>query len=130
MDYAFIDQVDLTNISGIESFKGKDMSLALIAKNIDVTDLKDFLPALDFLDKTVFLDLKAKGKFDDFQIEKLVLKTANSDFTFNGKMTNLTDPAHLRMDVTANNVMIDPNDTKIYIPGLPVPDYSHLGKVY
>src|SRR5205085_9406 len=49
---------------------------------------------------------------------------------FNGKMMNLTDPAHLRMDVTANNITIDPNDTKIYIPGLPVPDYSHLGKVY
>ena len=130
MDYALVDQVDLTNITDLEIFKGKDVRLSLVAKNIDINDLKDFLPALNFLDKDVYLNVKAKGKFDDLHIDKLVLRTANSDMNFKGKMANLTNPGHLQFDIIADNLTLDGVDTKIYTPGLPIPDYSYLGKVY
>ena len=129
MDYVFIDKINLMKVEGLPSFKGKDLRLSMTAKNFDFDDLKSFLPAVDFLDRDVFLELKCKGKFDDMFIEKCAFKTTNSNLNFTGRMINLNDPEQLWFDVAANDIKLDPEDTKIYTPGLPVPDYSHVGVV-
>ncbi|MCC6866597.1 MAG: translocation/assembly module TamB domain-containing protein [Ignavibacteria bacterium] len=133
-EYIFIDKINLVDfgeIKGLETFKGKDkqLRLDLHAKNINFDDLKAFLPAVDFLDNEVAFDMKCKGTFDDINVESLKLRTANSNFEFAGRMKNLTEPDKLWFDVVARNLKIDPRDTKIYTPGLPIPDYSHVGIV-
>ncbi len=130
MDYAFIDNIDLLSIKDLSSFKDKDIKLSMVTKNFDFADLKSFLPAVNFLDKDVYCSINARGKFDNIQIDKLVLKTVNSNFNFTGTMANLTNPGHLQFDIDADNIIIDPIDTRIYTPGLPIPDYSYLGKVF
>jgi hypothetical protein len=130
MEYVFIDKLDLMNVEGLESFKGKDLRLNLIAKNFNFDDLKAFLPAVEFLDNDVYFQLTAKGKFDDILVEKCFLKTKNSNIGFNGRLVNLIAPEKLWLDVKSTEFTIDPNDTKIYTPGLPIPDYSHVGTVY
>ena len=35
MEYVFIDKLDLMNIQGLPSFKGKDLRLVLVGKNFD-----------------------------------------------------------------------------------------------
>jgi len=129
MEYVFLDKLNLMKVEGLPSFKDKDLRLSMVAKNFDFDDLKAFLPAVDFLDKDVYLELKCKGKFDDILIEKCALKTVNSNLNFSGRMVNLVEPEHLWFDVTANDITLDPEDTKIYIPGLPVQDYSHVGSL-
>ena len=129
MDYVFIDKLDLMNVEGLPSFKGKDLRLSLIGKNFDFDDLKSFLPAVAFLDGDLFFELKAKGKFDDIVVEKCRLKTPNTDMGFSGRMVNLVDPEKLWFDVKSNEFRIDPEDTKRYTPGLPIPDYTHVGVV-
>ncbi len=133
-EYIFVDKINLVKtdeLKGLESFKGKEKQLRLDmhAKNINFDDLKAFLPAVEFLDNEVAFDLKCKGAFDDILVESLKLRTANSNFEFNGRMVNLTEPDKLWFDMKGNNLRIDPRDTKIYTPGLPVPDYTHLGVV-
>jgi hypothetical protein len=129
MEYVFIDKLDLMNVQGLPSFKGKDLRLNLIAKYFNFDDLKAFLPALSFLDGELFFELKCKGKFDDIDVDICRLKTPNTDMGFSGKLVNLIDPEHLWLDVKTTQFKIDPNDTKRYTPGLPIPDYSHLGAV-
>lgn len=129
MDYVFIDKLDLMNVDGLPSFKGKDMRLSLVGKNFDFDDLKAFLPAVDFLNGNLFFELKAKGKFDDIIIEKCRIETPNTNMGFSGRMLNLIDPEKLWFDMKGENLRIDPKDTKIYTPGLPIPDYTHVGVV-
>ncbi len=100
-----------------------------LAHNLDFDDLKFFLPDLDFLDGRVYLNFKAKGKYNNFALDKLLLKTDNSVYDFAGTIKNLDEPSKLYLDITSNKSEIDPIDTKLIIPGLPVPDYSHLGKI-
>ncbi|MGH2574874.1 MAG: hypothetical protein ACRDFC_04135, partial [Ignavibacteria bacterium] len=64
------------------------------------------------------------------RIDKLELKTDNSQYNFSGRVKNLHEPSKLYLDITANDLVIDPSDTKVILPGLPIPDYSHVGKVY
>ncbi|MCX7877594.1 MAG: hypothetical protein N2510_03015 [Ignavibacteria bacterium] len=130
-EYVFVDKLNVMNITGLETFKGGDklLRLSLTAKNFDFDDLKAFLPQVDFLDKDVFLFLKAGGIFDDINIEKLELKTNGSNLNFSGRMKNLTQPDELWFDVKGTDLSIDPRDTEIHMPGLFITDYSHLGIV-
>ncbi len=129
LDYAFIDKMDIMNIAGLPSFKGKDMKMHMIAKSFDFDDLKSFLEPLSFLNGKVFCDIQCDGKFDDFKVEKCALKTQNSDMNFHGRMVNLVAPDHLYFDMAGDNLVMDPADTKVHLPGLQIPDYSYLGKV-
>lgn len=129
MQYVFVDKLDLMNVEGLPSFKGKDLRLSLVGKNFDFDDLKAFLPAVDFLNGNLFFELKAKGKFDDIIVETCRIETPNTNMGFSGKMVNLIDPENLWFDVKSNEFRIDPVDTKRYTPGLPIPDYTHLGVV-
>ncbi len=133
-EYIFVDKVNLVNfedLQGLEMFKGKNKQLRMsfTAKNFDFDDMKAFLPQLDFLDNELSFDLKCKGIFDDIQVETLKLRMQNSNFDFSGRMVNLTQPDKLWFDMRGNNLRIDPRDTKIYLPGLPIPDYTHVGAV-
>lgn len=112
-----------------EDFDSRIMTIDLLTDKFDFDDLKFFLPDLDFLDGRVYLNFKAKGKYNNFALDKLYLKTDNSVYDFAGTIKNLDEPSKLYLDITSNQSEIDPIDTKLIIPGLDVPDYSHLGKV-
>jgi hypothetical protein len=112
-----------------EKFDDRIMTIDLLTDKFDFDDLKFFLPDLDFLDGRVYLNFKAKGKYNNFALDKLLLKTDNSVYDFAGTIKNLDEPSKLYLDITSNQSEIDPIDTKLVIPGLPVPDYSHLGKI-
>ncbi len=129
MDYVFIDKLDLMKVEGLPSFKGKDMRLSIIGRKFDFDDLKAFLPQLDFLDGNLVFEMKAKGKFDDIIIEKCRIETPNTSMGFSGRMVNLIEPENLWFDIKSSEFRIDPEDTKRYVPGLPIPDYTHLGVV-
>jgi hypothetical protein len=129
LDYAFIDKMDILSFEGLPSFKDKDMKLHMVAKKFDFDDLKSFLEPLSFLDGKVYCEIMCDGKFNDFKIDKCILKTEGSDMNFHGRMLNLIDPEHLYIDVAGENFILDPADTKIHLPGLTIPDYSYLGKV-
>ena len=44
-------------------------------------------------------------------------------------MVNLIEPENLWFDIKSSEFRIDPEDTKRYVPGLPIPDYTHIGVV-
>lgn len=112
-----------------DEFDQRMMTLDITTDKFDFDDLKFFLPDLNFLDGRVFLNFKVKGKYNNFTFDHLVLKTDNSVYNLAGTVKNLDEPKKLYLDVTSNQSEIDPTDTKTIIPGLPVPDYSHIGKM-
>lgn len=112
-----------------ENFKDKNAFIDLLADKFDSDDLVFFLPSIEFLDGKVYCQLKADGKYNDINIRNLVLKTGNSNLSVSGKVENLHDPKKLYFDVNVKKAELDPVDTKNHLPGLPIPDYSHIGKV-
>ncbi|MDZ4713247.1 MAG: hypothetical protein SGI89_13110 [bacterium] len=123
---------DLNPLGGIdyEHFENKHTKLDLDAGLFDFKDLTFFLPALNFMDSTVSLRLAVEGNYGNLNISGLDLILPNSKFSFTGNVKNLDEPVKLYFDVTGKNFEIDPRDTRINLPGLSIPDYSYLGKVY
>ncbi len=125
----FMTQLDPIAGLDYENFDGNETRIDFSTKNFNFDDLKFFLPDLDFLDSSVSLDLIADGKYEDLMIRKLDLKTPNSFYSFSGKVKNLDEPEKLYFDVTGKDIVIDPYDIKTVLPGLDIPDYTHLGTV-
>ena len=113
-----------------EEFGNKKANLDLVLDRFNTDDLSFFLPVLNFMKGNIYLDIKAKGKYESLPIEKLVLKTNNSTINISGKIFNLHNPPELSMDVALSNSIFDPNDTKANLPGIPIPDFSQVGIVY
>ncbi len=112
-----------------EKFGGNDVKVDLTAEKFNFKDLEFFLPDLNFMNGTVSLDLKTDGKYGRMNVNRMVLKTPNSYYSFTGRLDNLHDPAKLYFDITGEDLVMDPADTRDILPGLQIPDYSHIGKV-
>lgn len=113
-----------------EEFGRNETSLELEAKHFNFDDLTFFFPNINFLDSAVGLYLAADGNFGNLQISRLDLKTPNSMYNFAGSVMHLNEPSKLYFDINGKDIVADPSDTRILLPGLNIPDYSYLGKVY
>ena len=112
-----------------ENFDNNTVKLDLESQRFNFKDLTFFLPEINFLDSTIALRLIAEGNYGDLQIDSLNLKMPNSYFEFTGNVKNLNNPSEIYFDITGNNIVISPHDTRLNLPGLPIPDYSYLGEV-
>jgi len=110
-------------------FGRNDIKVELITEKFNFKDLEYFIPKLNFMNGTVSLNLKANGKYGKMNIEDMVLKTPQSVYNFTGRIDNLQNPEKLYFNIAGDNLIIDPSDTKNILPGLQIPDYSHVGKV-
>lgn len=131
MKINFIRMTEFSLKKGInyEEFDRNMTQVDLEARLFNFDDLTFFLPGLNFLDSTVSLNLFAEGDYADLNINRLNARLPNSELSFSGKVKNLDEPSKLYFDVTGKDLSIDPADTRRVIPGLPVPDYSHVGRV-
>ncbi|MBV6479493.1 MAG: hypothetical protein HGGPFJEG_02267 [Ignavibacteria bacterium] len=112
-----------------EEFEKNYTEIELETERFNFDDLSYFLPQLNFLDSTVALKLKANGEYSNLNITDLTLNTPNSKYNFAGNVKNLEKPEKLFLDVTGTDLKIDPADAKLILPGLSIPDYSHVGVV-
>ena len=119
-------------IKGINLFKGirlEDMehdstNVRLKAKNLDLKELRSFLPQVNFLDGSVFATLTASGEFGNLQINQLNLEALGSKIIMTGNIRNLHQPEQLFLDVSTNNSKIVPSDVPRLLPGLPIPKFK------
>ncbi|MCX6156865.1 MAG: translocation/assembly module TamB domain-containing protein [Ignavibacteriae bacterium] len=112
------------------SFEKNNFVVDLLVDKFDADDLTFFLPSINFLDGKVYLNLKAKGNYADFNVGELQVSLPNgSALDIKGRVKNLHDPSKLYFDVECKNAVINPKDEKENIPGLKIPDYGHLGVV-
>lgn len=128
----FIRMTDFSLKKGVsyEEFDKNMTQIDLDAKLINFDDLTFFLPEINFLDSTASLKLFAEGDYADLNIISLDAALPNSKLNFSGRVKNLDEPSKLYFDVRGKDLELDPYDTRRVIPGLPVPDYGYVGKVF
>ena len=111
-------------------FQKKNFVIDIITNKFDFDDLTYFLPDINFMNGTVYLNLRAEGNYADFKVDELLVSLPyGTSLDIDGRVKNLHEPSRLYFDVNCKNAILNPKDEEETIPGLPIPDYSHLGIV-
>ncbi|MCE1164454.1 MAG: translocation/assembly module TamB [Bacteroidetes bacterium] len=132
----FIREASLEHLNPLKEkidyndFKKKNFVIDIVTNKFNFDDLTFFLPDIKFMDGLVYLKLSAKGNYSDFRMDELKVNLPyGTSLDINGSVKNLHDPSKLYFDVDCKNAVLNPNDEREIIPGLPIPDYSHLGVI-
>ncbi len=131
-----IKVASLENLNPLKSavdyfdFRKKNFVVDILTDKFDFDDLTYFLPDINFLNGDVYLNLRANGNYADFTMDELyVTLPYGTTLDINGRVKNLHEPSKLYFDVNCRNAVLNPKDEEEITPGLPIPDYSHLGVV-
>jgi hypothetical protein len=124
---AAVDSVNILDGIDEQGLPDYPMALSLRAPVFDIRDLLYFLPALDFLDGSVALDLRAKGSLRDLNVEKLLLEAYDTRLHFSGTLRDILEGTGMRMDIQGTDVRIAGADVPVLLPGIPIMDLTDIG---
>ena len=124
-----IANVNVMNDFSLARLRQDSVHLQVRAKNLDVGELKSFLPQVDFLNGSVFLDLDVGGEFGNIFIRHLHLNTFRSTVNLSGSVRNLHQPKNLSLGIIVGDTKIDPTDISRILPSLQVPTFDSVGFV-
>ncbi|MEW6506601.1 MAG: hypothetical protein AB1432_02520 [Bacteroidota bacterium] len=123
---ARIDSLNLFGGVQLEDFKNYPVSIHLDANSFNFDDLSSFIDATEILKGNPSLELKAKGKFGGFNIEKLVLDYRTTHFEISGQLLNLNRPDDLFIKAKITDTDINYRDVNALLPSLELPEFAKL----
>ncbi|MEW6511348.1 MAG: hypothetical protein AB1428_10345 [Bacteroidota bacterium] len=124
---ASMRDVDLAAGVDLPDLRFAPVDLTLRTHPIDLDELSELLPAVDFLTGPVALDLRATGQFGDLTVRQLDLRTGLSTLYMRGGVANLHDPERLLLDVKVSESTIVPADIPALMPRFGIPDMTPIG---
>ncbi|MDI6765872.1 MAG: hypothetical protein QME52_03515 [Bacteroidota bacterium] len=119
-------RINIFNDIRLEDMKHDSTSLKLRALNIDLSELKSFLPQVAFLDGSASIDLTTVGEFGNLRINNLNVKTLESTLNISGYIKNLHDPQKLYLDIVIGNSKITPTNISQVLPLFSIPKFSEV----
>ncbi len=123
---ARLDSLNLFGGVSLKDFEKYPMSIDLKATPFNFNDLSSFIESTELLKGTPNVQLKAKGKFGDFSIEKLKLDYYDTHLQVVGRLQNLNEPSKLFITATIQNSDINYKDVNILLPTLKLPKFAKL----
>jgi hypothetical protein len=120
-DFDLFGGIDLKNL------RQNQIEVSLDAHNIDLNELKSFIPALDFLHGAPSVVLEATGEFGNLYVKKLEVKTGQTELYFAGSVLNLHTPERLFLAIKCTQSRVYEPDALALMPTFHLPDFASLG---
>ncbi len=122
-------------VNAVDVFKIKDLSLlqfvplqcSLISSTVDAKDVQRFLPSLDFLRGSVYVDCGLEGEFGNIKVKRLETRFNHSKIELKGSVINLHRPKDLTLNVESKGTVIQPSDVPALLPFFHIPDFGAAG---
>ncbi|MBI1802980.1 MAG: translocation/assembly module TamB domain-containing protein [Ignavibacteriae bacterium] len=112
----------------LASLREDSLQLQLKASSLDFGELKIFIPQVDFLEGSAFVDLHAAGVFGDVDIQSFHLKTYQSTLNLSGTVRNLHRPEHLFLNIFVGESQIHPGNLARLLPPFDIPTFDSAGQ--
>ncbi len=110
----------------LQKFNSYPLDISLKAKRFYFDDLSTFIDATKILKGTIAVDLRAKGKFGNFDVKKLTVDYLNTHLNLSGNVKNLHKPEKLFFDVKIQNSEILQDDVIKLLPEFSIPHFYGL----
>jgi hypothetical protein len=124
---AEMQEFDLLGGIELSALQNSPVQLSLHAHDIDLDELKQFIPQIDFLNGALSTDLEAGGEFGELNLKRLDLMTGQTSFHFSGAVFNLHHPRNLMLNVKCTESKLYSPDALALLPTFNLPDYQQLG---
>jgi len=123
---ARIDSLNLFGKVQLEDFKNYPVTINANAKSFNFDDLSSFIGSTEILKGNPSMELKARGKFGNFKIEKLAVDYRNTHFRIEGKVLHLNSPRDLFIQAKVYETDFSYEDVNALLPTLKLPEYALL----
>jgi len=124
---ASMKEINLLGGIDLAELRHKPVALSLKAHDLDLDELKQFIPQIRFLHEPVSMTFDASGEFGDVNVQKLELQMRHTRLNLKGTVANLHDPGNLRLNVKLADSKIVPADPLALMPDFNLPDLSSIG---
>ncbi len=126
---AFLGGRNILRGLSLDKLAHDSTQVQLRAKNLDLGELRSFIPQVGFLDGSVYLELDAGGEFGNLLVKHLHLGTLGSAINLSGSVRHLNDPRDLSLNMLVGDTKIDPADISKLLRGLELPTFDSVGKI-
>ncbi|MGB9774179.1 MAG: translocation/assembly module TamB domain-containing protein [Bacteroidota bacterium] len=113
----------------LASLRTKSATFNIEAAPLDSRELRKFIAPLWFMDQQVYLHAQATGTFGSMVVHDLTLRADSTEIALRGSVDHLDEPANLFLTVESTRALITYGDVMELLPGLKLPDFSHLGQI-
>jgi hypothetical protein len=124
---ASLGEVDLLGGLRLEKLKHSPLQLSLTSNQMDLNELKRFIPDIGFLNGTATLSLDVDGRFGEMNINRLNVRTGATSLFLAGALYNLDEPERLGLLVKCTESVVSTDDARALMPAMGIPDYRQLG---
>ena len=123
---ARIDSLNLFGNVHLDDFKNYPVTINVETKSFNFDDLSSFIGGTEILKGNPSMELKARGKFGNFKIEKLAVDYRKTHFRIDGKVLNLNTPSKLFLQAKIYDTDLNYEDVNALLPTLKLPEYALL----
>lgn len=123
---ARIDSINLLGKIGLNDFKNCPVTVDAKASPFNFDDLSSFINATEILKGNPSFELRARGKFGAFKIDKAKLDFRDTHFDFSGQVLNLNNPSKLYLQAKVTDTDFDYKDVNALLPWLKLPSYAKM----
>ena len=113
----------------LASLRTKSATFNIEAAPLDSRELRKFITPLWFIDQQVYLHAQATGTFGSMVVRDLTLRADSTEVALRGSVDHLDEPGNLFLAVESTRALITYGDVMELLPGLKLPDFSHLGQI-
>lgn len=123
---ARIDSLNLFGNTDLRDFRDYPVTIDAKASPFNFDDLSSFIDATEILKGSPAFELRARGKFGAFKIDRAKLDYRDTHFDFSGQVLNLNVPSKLYIKASVVNTDINYKDVNSLLPNLKLPDYAKM----
>ena len=123
---ARIDSLNLFGDTSLRDFRNYPVTIDAQASPFNFDDLSSFFDATEVLKGSPKFELRARGKFGSFKIERAKLDYQETHFDFSGQILNLNVPSKLYIKASFVNTDINYKDINKLMPNLKLPEYAKM----
>ena len=122
-----LKNIDLLDGVQLASLQHSPITATLTIGALDCGELRQWIPALSFLNGAVTGALAVSGEFGHVDVHRLDLHHGKTNLSLRGMVGNLHNPSALTLDIRMEGNTIDAGDLQVLLPGLSLPDLAGLG---
>jgi len=123
---ARIDSLNLFSNADLRDFRDYPLTINAQASPFNFDDLSSFFDATEILKGNPSFELRARGKFGAFNIDRAKLDYGETHFDFSGQVLNLNIPSKLYIKASVVNTDINYKDINNLLPNLKLPEYAKM----